>query len=218
MMKKHLIALTALLAVSIVSISPAKADVGASLTIGQPGFYEQLDIGNYYPRPQLIYSQPRVIHVVPAYQYAQPIYLRVPSGYANRWSNYCDRYNACGRPVYFVQDTWYQNVYAPRYQQYHQRGDDGRRYDRDYWDRHNDRRDYKQGHYDGHDNRRYDGPGNGNYMGNQNHIVNQNFMGNRNHHGNGPDRNHGNGSGDHRGGYDRGGNDRGGHDRGHGNH
>ena len=151
-MKKHLIALTALLAVSTVNIATAQADVGVSVSIGQPGFYGQLDIGDYYPRPQLIYAQPRVIHVVPAYQYAQPIYLRVPPGYVNRWSNYCDRYNACGRPVYFVQDTWYQNVYAPRYQQYRQRGDDGRRYDRDYWDKHSDRRDDRQGHYDGHDN------------------------------------------------------------------
>ena len=44
-MKKHLIALTALLAVSTVSISTAQADVGVSVSIGQPGIYGQLDIG-----------------------------------------------------------------------------------------------------------------------------------------------------------------------------
>jgi hypothetical protein len=25
-------------------------------------------------------------------------------------------YNACGRPVYFVRDDWYQREYVPRYQ------------------------------------------------------------------------------------------------------
>ncbi len=183
-MKKHLIALTALLAVSTVGISAAQADVGVSVSIGQPGFYGQLDIGDYYPRPQVLYAQPRVIYVEPAYHYAEPIYLRVPPGHAKRWSNYCGRYNACGRPVYFVQDTWYQNVYAPRYQQYRQHGDDGRRYDHDYWDNHGDR----HGRYDGHDNNRNDGPGNGNHRGNS-HDRGGNDRGN-----------------------DRGGNDRG-HDR-----
>ena len=192
-MKKHLIALTALLAVSTVSISTAQADVGVSVSIGQPGFYGQLDIGDYYPRPQVLYAQPRVIYVEPAYQYAQPIYLRVPPGHAKRWSNYCGRYNACGRPVYFVQDTWYQNVYAPRYQQYRQRGDDGRRYDRDYWDKHGGR----HGQYDGRDHRRNDGPGNGNHDNGQNRGG---------HDRGGNDRN------DHDRGNDRGGNDRG-HDR-----
>lgn len=195
MMKKHLIALTALLAVSTVTSAQA-ADVGVSISIGQPGFYGQLDIGDYYPRPQVLYAQPRVIYVEPAYQYAQPVYLRVPPGQARRWSNYCGRYNACGRPVYFVQNTWYQNVYAPRYQEYRHRGDDGRRYDRDYWNHHGGR----HGHYDGHDNRRNDGRGNGNHQGNDR---------NRGGHDRG---------GNDRGGNDRGGNDRGGNDRGHDRH
>lgn len=133
-----------------------------SVSIGQPGFYGQLNIGDYYPRPQLVYAEPRVVYVEPFYQNAQPIYLRVPPGQAKRWANYCDRYNACGRPVYFVQGTWYQNVYAPRYQEYRQRGDDGRRYDQDYWSRN----DNRQGRYDGNDGRSNDGAGNGNHQGN----------------------------------------------------
>ncbi len=184
-MKKHFVAFSALVAISTIGIPTAQADVGVSVSIGQPGFYGQLDIGDYYPRPQLIYAEPRVIYVEPAYHYAQPIYLRVPPGHAKRWSNYCGRYNACGRPVYFVQDTWYQSVYAPRYQEYRQRGDDGRRYDREYWSKNDDRRE----HYDGHDGRSNDGSGNGN------------------HQGNGPDKHKG--QGNNKGKNDKGGNGRG---------
>ena len=188
-MKKHFIALTALLAVASFGVSTAHSDVGVSVSIGQPGFFGQIDIGDYYPRPQVLYEQPRVIRVEPAYQYAEPIYLRVPPGHAKRWASYCGRYNACGRPVYFVQDTWYQNVYAPRYQEYRQRGDDGRRYDRDYWDKHGG----PQAHYD---NR----PGNRNDNRPNDHRDNRSD-------------NHQNG-----GGHDRGDDDRGGHYRGHDHH
>ena len=33
----------------------------------------------------------------------EPVYLYVPAGQVRRWSRYCDRYDACGRPVYFVR-------------------------------------------------------------------------------------------------------------------
>ena len=36
------------------------ADVGVSISVGQPGFYGHLDIGNF-PEPQLIYPRPVVI-------------------------------------------------------------------------------------------------------------------------------------------------------------
>lgn len=138
-MKKHWIALSAVTALGLLNISAASAGVGVSVSIGQPGFYGQLDIGDYYPRPQLVFAEPRVVFFEPAYRYAPPIYLRVPPGHRNKWSRYCGNYGACGRPVYFVQDNWYSNVYAPRYTSFHRHGDDGHRYDRDYWDR-NDRR------------------------------------------------------------------------------
>jgi hypothetical protein len=95
--------------------SALAADVGVSVSIGQPGFYGRIDIGNF-PQPQLIYAQPLIIQ--PAlFGYArQPIYLRVPPGHAKHWDKNCDKYNACGQPVYFVQDNWYRNEYAPAYQ------------------------------------------------------------------------------------------------------
>jgi hypothetical protein len=113
-MKGFLIA--ALLAVAI---TPAfSADVGVSISVGQPGFYGRIDIGDF-PRPTLIYPQPVVIQPAPPGIVHQPIYLRVPPGHAKHWRKYCHRYNACGRPVYFVQDRWYNDVYVPRYRERH---------------------------------------------------------------------------------------------------
>ncbi|ABM95207.1 MULTISPECIES: hypothetical protein [Methylibium] len=130
-MKRMLLAAT--LAVS--AIAPAlAADVGVSVSIGQPGFYGRIDIGNY-PQPQLIYPQPVVIAPAPYAVVQRPIYLRVPPGHAKNWGKHCARYAACGQPVYFVQDGWYQNVYAPHYREEHRHdprgGRDERRRGRD---------------------------------------------------------------------------------------
>ena len=105
------------------------ADVGVSVNIGQPGFYGRIDI-NQFPQPPVIYAQPVIIHRAPRYV-EQPIYLRVPPGHAKRWSKHCRKYNACGQQVYFVQDGWYNDVYAPRYRSEH----DERRDHRDDGDR-----------------------------------------------------------------------------------
>jgi hypothetical protein len=50
---------------------------------------------------------------------APPIYLHVPPGHEKHWSKHCAQYNACGRPVYFVRDEWYNNEYVPHYQHAH---------------------------------------------------------------------------------------------------
>jgi hypothetical protein len=92
------------------------ADVGVSINIGQPGFYGRIDVGNY-PAPQLVYAEPIVIQRMPVGVVHQPVYLRVPPGQAKNWSKHCGKYGACGQPVYFVRDNWYNNVYAPRYRE-----------------------------------------------------------------------------------------------------
>lgn len=107
-----------------VMASAQAADVGVSVSIGQPGFYGRLDIGNY-PQPQVIYAQPVVIQPVRGVVH-QPVYLRVPPGHSRDWRKHCHKYDACGRPVYFVQDRWYNDVYVPRYRESH-RGRDERR-------------------------------------------------------------------------------------------
>ena len=114
-----------------------------SVNVGQPGFYGQIDIGDVYPAPRVIYSRPVIIHHH-LYDDYEPIYLHVPPGHARRWARYCDRYDACGRPVYFVNDRWYNEAYVPRYREYHEHGDDGRRFEHnDYGDRHD--QDYEHG-------------------------------------------------------------------------
>ena len=137
-------------ALVLAATSASATDVGVSITIGEPGFYGRIDIGDY-PKPLLIYREPRVIYreVV-----REPIYLHVPPGHAKNWRKHCRKYDACGERVYFVQDSWYNQVYVPRYQERHEDRHDDRRdkdhkdykdhKDRDHKDRdHKDRKDRK---------------------------------------------------------------------------
>jgi hypothetical protein len=89
--------------------APASAavDVGVGVTIREPGVYGRIEIGNMppppvlYPQPVII-AQPRVVVAQPV----QPMYLYVPPGHAKKWGKHCHKYNACARPVYFVQENW----------------------------------------------------------------------------------------------------------------
>lgn len=141
-MKKFLIAAavaSAAFATPTFITTALAADVGVSVSIGQPGFYGRIDIGDYpYPQPRVIYSQPRVIERV--YVEREPVYMRVPPGHAKNWRKHCHRYNACGERVYFVQDSWYNSEYAPRYREQHY-GHQG--YQRD--NRRDDHRDDQRG-------------------------------------------------------------------------
>ena len=121
-MKRFLIA--AAIAAATVTTPALAADVGVSLSIGQPGFYGRIDIGDY-PQPQVIYRQPVIVERVPMER--PPVYLRVPPGHAKDWRKHCSKYNACGERVFFVQDEWYEREYVPRYQEKHRgRGGDDR--------------------------------------------------------------------------------------------
>jgi hypothetical protein len=120
-MKRYVVSL--LLAAS--ALPAFAADVGVSVSVGQPGFYGRIDIGNA-PPPVLIYPQPVVIQKVYVAQPPPPLYLHVPPGHAQKWSKHCHKYDACSRPVYFVKDDWYNNVYVPHYQQVHASSNDGK--------------------------------------------------------------------------------------------
>ena len=109
-MKRFVYAIAAL----TISAPALASDVGVSVSVGQPGFYGRVEIGSL-PPPQLVYAQPIVIQPGPAHVSSLPIYLHVPPGHAKNWSKHCARYNACGQPVYFVQETWYNEVYVPEY-------------------------------------------------------------------------------------------------------
>jgi hypothetical protein len=138
-MKKIILAVVLSLGAALPALA---ADVGVSINIGQPGFYGRIDIGSF-PQPEVVYSEPviiertRVIH--------EPLYLRVPPGHQKNWKRYCGRYGACGRPVYFVRDDWYNNVYAPQYRERHRDHDD---HGHDDHDRGHD--DHDRGHGKGH--------------------------------------------------------------------
>ena len=87
----------------------AAADVGVSVHISQPGVYGRIDIGRF-PQPQVVLAQP-VIMVRPVVVHQAPpppsVYMWVPPGHRKNWRRHCGQYNACGVPVYFVQDQWY---------------------------------------------------------------------------------------------------------------
>ncbi|QDC43629.1 hypothetical protein [Methylophilus medardicus] len=126
----------------------AMAEGGVAVSVGQPGFYGQIVLGNPYPAPQVIYPQPVIIQPPPVAVVQAPLYLRVPPGHMKKWGRYCGQYGACGRQVYFVQDGWYQHVYAPRYNAYAGRPGPGRGGDHHaHW---HDDDDHGHGHGRGH--------------------------------------------------------------------
>lgn len=140
------------------SASAFASNTAVSISVGQPGFYGRIDIGDY-PAPQLMYQQPVLIERPVRYVEAAPIYLHVPPGHAKNWKKHCRAYHACTQRVYFVQDRWYKHEYVPRYRErhagpHHDRHDDRRDHHRDHRNDHrNDHRDERgpgKGHGDGH--------------------------------------------------------------------
>jgi hypothetical protein len=103
----------AILAALALVTAPALATT-VTVHIGDPGYYGPVTVAGY-PQPQLVYTEPVVVQRVQVVQ--EPVYVRVPVVQQQNWRSYCGRYNACNRPVYFVEDTWYRDVYAPQYRQ-----------------------------------------------------------------------------------------------------
>lgn len=99
-----------LAALAFVQSGAAQAtELGVSVQISQPGVYGRIDIGRF-PQPQVVVAQPVVV-VRPqgAVAQPQPVYLWVPPGHRKDWRRHCAAYDACGVPVYFVQDRWYDD-------------------------------------------------------------------------------------------------------------
>lgn len=97
------------------SFPASSNNTGISVNIGQPGFYGQINLGNQGLNPRLIYSNP--ITAIPSNIGIpqQPIYLHVPPGHAKKWSKHCHQYKACGQPVYFVEEKWYNDAYRTQH-------------------------------------------------------------------------------------------------------
>jgi hypothetical protein len=115
------IALIVLVAAAAMS-AQAQTNVGVSVGINQPGVYGRIDIGNL-PPPPVILPQPVIIAParIVAARPAPPLYLYVPPGHQKNWAKHCARYDACGQPVYFVQEHWVRERYEREHA--HDRGD-----------------------------------------------------------------------------------------------
>jgi hypothetical protein len=132
-----------------IAVPAFAGDVSASIGISQPGFYGQINIGEF-PRPAVIYAQPVWIQRPPKAAHVEPIYLHVPPGHEKHWSKHCAKYGACGRPVYFVREDWYQAQYVPRYEhQDHYARDESHDHDSEHG--HGQGKDKGHGHEDRHD-------------------------------------------------------------------
>lgn len=114
------------------------ANVGVSISLGEPGFFGRIDIGDA-PQPRLIYRDPKVVGRLVA---PEPLYLRVPPEHARNWRKHCHEYDACGRRVFFVEDRWYNKVYVPHYRQRHADRD---RHEHQDERRHDNDRDHREG-------------------------------------------------------------------------
>jgi hypothetical protein len=127
------------------SLAASAQNVGVSVNVNQPGFYGRIDIGNV-PPPVVVYPQPVVIAPTPVAVHQRPIYLRVPPGHEKHWSKHCAQYGACGQPVYFVREDWYQQHYGRHDRDHDRDGDRREHHDRD--------KDHGKGHGRGHDKHR----------------------------------------------------------------
>ena len=77
-----------------------------------PGVYGRVDFGNATP-PPVLYARTMVIAPMPGPPVG-PVYLHVPPGHAKNWGKHCQRYNACGQPVYFVKSAEYERGYKAK--------------------------------------------------------------------------------------------------------
>lgn len=100
------------LALGTLGVGAAHAQAYVNLTVGgpvAPGVYGQISVGSN-PVPPIINVAPVVIGQ-PVFG-AAPMYLYVSNVEYRNWGRYCYRYQACGRPVYFVRvddrDRWWE--------------------------------------------------------------------------------------------------------------
>lgn len=102
----HLLASLSLATALAPNACAADLDVGVSIGISQPGVYGRIDIGRF-PQPRIVLAEPVLIRPVRVRH--EPVYLWVPPGHRKHWGKHCRRYQACGVPVYFVEDDWYEH-------------------------------------------------------------------------------------------------------------
>ena len=118
-MKKHLNYL--LLIIGLCTTYAGHADdLGIKVILEKevaPGVYGRVELGND-SHPDVYYEQPMVVVKESKYARYQPVYLHVPPGHAKHWDKHCNKYHACGRPVYFIRSVEY-NSYEDEHEHHH---------------------------------------------------------------------------------------------------
>ncbi|NPV04048.1 MAG: hypothetical protein HPY67_04875 [Syntrophaceae bacterium] len=92
------------MAITLVAATAAQAaDVGVSVSIGQPGFYGQFSIGHF--PPPVVYAHPVVVRPAPVVVVrpapvvvARPVYVHVPPGHVKHWRRHHQGHPAFWRP------------------------------------------------------------------------------------------------------------------------
>ena len=112
----------ALAAAGLVCAAPASATEPLNFAVGihQPDVYGLIQIGAGAP-PALVFTQPLLVQSTPLALQRQPIYLYVPAQHQQHWPQYCQRYQACAQPVYFVHEHWVQERYRQTHPHWHGR-------------------------------------------------------------------------------------------------
>jgi hypothetical protein len=78
----------------------------------RPGVYGRVKVANK-PLPALVYEQAMFIERPDTTGRVEPLYLHVPPEHAKHWRKYCDKYQACDHPVFFVKSAEYEPGYEP---------------------------------------------------------------------------------------------------------
>lgn len=135
----------------------AQPGVGMSIGINEPGVYGRINLGNL-PGEALVAERPVLVAPPRVVVNRQPIYLYVAPWEQANWPRYCNRYAACGQPVYFVREDWVHERYVrdhPNWDRDHHWHGGPPREDR----RHDDRRFDNRGDDHGRDDGHRHGPG-----------------------------------------------------------
>jgi hypothetical protein len=67
----------------------------------RPGVYGRIAVNG--PPPPVINARPVMVERATLDKPSEPVYLYVPPGQVRRWADHCAKWDACGRPVYFVR-------------------------------------------------------------------------------------------------------------------
>ena len=102
----------AIAAIAIVTAAPlaSAADKDASAVITgpvTPGVYGRVEVA-HKPLPALVFEQAMFVERPDTAGRVEPLYLHVPPEHARNWKRYCDKYQACDHPVFFVKSADYE--------------------------------------------------------------------------------------------------------------